>query len=133
MRILIAIISAILLVSSNAGCSSIDKVRRENQLEASNRAYLTALRWGDFLTAIEFFSPELRASDDWSRNFQDLRVSRYEIQRPMLIAADGSATQTVMIEYVFQYNQVVHRVRDDQVWKWDEKERRWWLTTGFPF
>ncbi len=101
-------------------------------LEAATNAYQSALRWGDFESARGLLSPELRGDEELPQHLQDLRLTRYEVVQPPLIRADDRATQTVNIEYLFEYNQILRRLTDRQVWRWDEQEKVWWLQSGLP-
>jgi hypothetical protein len=65
-------------------------------------------------------------------SFKNLRVIGYEVVQPPMMQADGSATQTVIIEYLFEDTQVVRRVTDRQLWRWDEQVGTWWLDSGLP-
>lgn len=114
------------------GCASLEKDRRAMGLEAATNAYQSAIRWGDFDTAMGLLAPELRRDAELPQGLEDLRVTRYEVVQPPLIRADDSATQTVSIEYLFEYNQILRRLTDRQVWRWDEQEKAWWLESGLP-
>lgn len=100
-------------------------------LESTTRAYLATLRWGDFEGLLAFLPPEARAQQDLTA-FHDLRVTRYEVVRPPVILAETQATQTVAIEYLYEFNQIVRRTTDRQSWRWDEAAQAWWLESGLP-
>jgi hypothetical protein len=114
------------------GCASLEKDRRAMGLQAATNAYQSALRWGDFDTALGLLSPELQRDEELPQDLKDLRITRYEVVQPPLIRAGDSATQTVSIEYLFEYNQILRRLTDRQVWRWDEQEKAWWLQSGLP-
>lgn len=101
-------------------------------LEAATRAYHSAIRWGDFEGAYGLLAPELRTEAELPAVLADLRVTRYEVLQPPVIRPDDSATQTVSIEYLFEYNQVVRSLTDRQVWRWDDDAKTWWLHSGLP-
>nr|WP_296751296.1 hypothetical protein [Thioalkalivibrio sp.] len=109
-----------------------EKDRRAMGLEAATNAYQSALRWGDFDAAMGLLSPELRRDEELPQDLTDLRITRYEVVQPPVIRTDDSATQTVHIEYLFEYNQIVRRLTDRQVWRWDELDKAWWLQSGLP-
>jgi hypothetical protein len=127
-----AAVAGLLVVLMSTGCASLEKDRRATGLEAATNAYQSALRWGDFDAAMGFLAPELRSDEALPQGFTDLRITRYEVVQPPVIRADDSATQTVNIEYLFEYNQILRRLTDRQVWRWDEQEKAWWLQSGLP-
>jgi hypothetical protein len=45
---------------------------------------------------------------------------------------DGSMEQIVEIRLINRNTQAERIVTDVQIWRWDEKAKRWWLTTGLP-
>ncbi len=45
---------------------------------------------------------------------------------------DGRLAQTVEIRFVNRHTQAEHSIIDRQIWRWDAKAERWWLTTGLP-
>ncbi|MCA1790779.1 MAG: hypothetical protein LC667_13245 [Thioalkalivibrio sp.] len=114
------------------GCASLEKDRRAMGLEAATNAYQSALRWGDFDAAMGLLAPELRGAEALPQVLTDLRITRYEVVQPPVIRADDGATQTVNIEYLFEYDQILRRLTDRQVWRWDEQDKAWWLQSGLP-
>lgn len=125
-------IAGLFIVLVLTGCASLEKDRHAMGLEAATNAYQSALRWGDFDTAMGLLAPELRKDEELPQDLTDLRITRYEVMQPPVIQADDSATQTVNIEYLFEYNQILRRVTDRQVWRWDEQDKAWWLQSGLP-
>jgi hypothetical protein len=64
--------------------------------------------------------------------FTDLRVTGYDVVQRPTIQGDDSATQIVVIDYLFEDDQIVRRLTDRQVWRWDDPMGAWWLHTGLP-
>jgi hypothetical protein len=128
-RTAVAISLAVLLL---VGCAAVEKDRRALSLDSTTRAYLAALRWSDFEGAFGFLPPEIRLQQELPPGFNDLRITRYEILKPPVITTDTQATQTVAIEYLYEYNQVVRRITDRQSWRWDDQAQAWWLESGLP-
>jgi hypothetical protein len=128
-RTAVAISLAVLLL---VGCAAVEKDRRALSLDSTTRAYLAALRWSDFEGAFGFLPPETRLQQELPAGFNDLRITRYEILKPPVITTDTQATQTVAIEYLYEYNQVVRRITDRQSWRWDDQAQAWWLESGLP-
>ncbi len=116
-----------------AGCAA---NQRQDSLQETLNAYHTALRWGNFQRALDFVSPDYRnahplSSLDLAR-YQQVRVVGYtEGGAPTPVGPD-EVRQTVKIDLVNRNTQRERFILDRQVWKWDAKARRWWLTTGLP-
>jgi hypothetical protein len=128
-----AAVAALLVVAFLvAGCAAVERDRRVMTLDSTTRAYQHAMRWGDFESALGFLPPEKRQEQEWPAVFDDLRITRYDIQGPMVMLTDTQATQTIAVEYLYEYNQVVRKVTDRQSWRWDDQAQAWWLESGFP-
>ena len=126
-----AVVAASLIALLLAGCAAVEKDRRATSLDSATRAYLAALRWGDVEGLVAFLPPEVRAQQDLAA-FKDLRVTRYEVLRPLAMLTETEATQTVAIEYLYEFNQIVRRTTDRQSWRWDDEAKAWWIESGLP-
>lgn len=126
-----AAVVAALIALLIAGCTAIDRDRRTVSLDSTVRAYLAALRWGDFEGMLAFLPPDTRP-EQVPAMFSDLRVTRFEVVRPVVMLTDTQASQTVAIEYLYEYNQIVRRIIDRQSWRWDDEAQAWWLESGLP-
>lgn len=113
------------------GCAAVEKDKRVLGLDATTRAYLAALRWSDFEGAVAFLPPETRPQE-LPGMFTDLRITRYEVLRPPVMLSETRATQTVGIEYLYEYRQIVEKITDRQSWRWDDEAQTWWLESGLP-
>jgi len=58
------------------------------------------------------------------------RGRRFALLEPVVIRPEDCATHTVAIEYLFE--QMMRRLPDRQVWRWDEEAKTWWLHRGLP-
>lgn len=114
------------------GCSAIEKDRRAVGLQAATHGYESAVRWGYLENAFGFLHPDLREGQTLPVNMGGLRVTSYDVIQPPVIQPDGSATQIVIIDYLFEDTQVVKRLTDRQIWRWDETGGGWWLHSGLP-
>ena len=123
-----------------AACS-MDKIKsKESILEDTLQTYAATIRWGDMTKALVFVDPKYREAHPLS----ELDLQRYrQVQAAMLLATaldDKPATpisatevsQVVEIGLVNVHSQAARSIVDRQVWRYDEKEKRWWLTTGLP-
>ena len=118
-----------------AACAADQMRTRENLLDDTLRTYGATIRWGDVLRAQDFLDPKLRAEHpptalELSR-FQQIRVTAYNEQSPVPVSST-EVRQTVEIGLVNVNTQEARSVIDRQVWKYDEKTKRWWLVSGLP-
>jgi hypothetical protein len=128
---LIAMTSIVLL----SGCA-MDKMRtKETVLEETLRTYGATIRWGDMTQALVFIDPKYRAAHPLSEldlaRYKQVQVTAYNDQ-PAAPISETEVHQTVEIGLVNINTQAARSIVDRQVWKYDEAEKRWWLTTGLP-
>ena len=123
---------ALLLAVLATGCAMVENDRRALALQASTNGYQAALRWGYYDNAIGYLEPDQPGLDPLGESLNAVRVTGYDVVQPPLIRGDGTATQIVVIDYLFQDTQVVKRLTDRQRWRWDETAGRWWLVSGLP-
>lgn len=123
-----AIVAAFLLT----GCGTVEKDKRAIGLQAATHGYQSALRWGYYETAYGFVHPDLRKDKPLNDLFNGLRLTGYDVVQPPTLQDKDSATQIVTIEYLHEDRQVVKRLSDRQLWRWDEKLDYWWLQSGLP-
>jgi len=118
-----------------SGCA-MDKMRtKETVLEETLLTYAATIRWGDMTQAQVYVDPKYRAAHPLSEldlaRYKQVQVTAYNDQ-PAAPVSDTEVHQTVEIGLVNINTQTARSVIDRQVWKYDEAEKRWWLTTGLP-
>lgn len=121
------------LALSLGGCATTGKPQKI--LQQNLMDYASTIRWGGFDGALAFIDPDyLKAHPvtalDMER-YHQIRVSYYHDQ-PAVMAGEREAHQIVEIGIVNEHSQAERAVVDRQIWRWDEKAKRWWLTTGLP-
>lgn len=118
-----------------AACA-MDKVKtKETILDETLRTYAATIRWGDVAQAEVFIDSEYRAKHPLTeldvQRFKQVQVTTYNDQ-PATPVSDTEVQQVVEIGLVNVNTQTARSIVDRQVWKYDEKQKRWWLTTGLP-
>jgi hypothetical protein len=126
------LLCAIFAACLASGCGTVEKDKRAIGLQAATHGYQSALRWGYYETAYGFVHPDLRKDKPLNDLFIGLRLTGYDVVQPPTLQDKDSATQIVTIEYLHEDRQVVKRLSDRQLWRWDEKLDSWWLQSGLP-
>lgn len=119
------------MVLSLSSCQTISERSRANELQDTLSAYESTIRWGALVKAQDFRDPEKPV---WQPSPMPdrLRVTHYEvIQGPSMLEED-KAVQTALIQYVFENEQVVREVMDQQIWRYNEELERWLLDSDPP-
>ena len=130
-RLLIALILLVTLLG--AGCAS---DQRSQSLTSTLNAYGSALRWGDFQSALQFVDPEMRAAHpptalDMAR-YQQVRVTGYDDGPGPVPSGENEVRQIVQIGLANVNTQTERTVVDRQSWRYDPQHKHWWLTSGLP-
>lgn len=118
-----------------AGCAT-ERIRsKQTILEETLRAYAATIRWGDIEQAQAFLEPKLREAHPPSAlelaRYRQVRVSAYD-EQPAIATDENEVRQVVEIGLVNVNTQSARSIVDRQVWRYDDKDKRWWLVSGLP-
>ena len=126
---ILALVSLLLL----AGCAT---QKRSDTLDTTLRAYASAVRWGDFQSAVVFLDPKTRADKmptalDLAR-YKLVQVSGYDAGNGPVPDGANQVRQIVHINLINVSTQSERSIIDRQTWRYDETTKHWWLTSGLP-
>jgi len=115
---------------------AMDKMRnKETILEETLRTYAATIRWGDMTQAQGFVDPKYREAHPLSAvdlaRYQQVKVTSYNDQ-PAAPITETEVRQVVEIGLVNVNTQSARSIVDNQVWRYDDAKKCWWLTTGLP-
>lgn len=114
-----------------AGCAGVAQQNRLNQFEQIEKAYGVAIRWSDFERAVEVAGLEGDQAQ-LSPRLRQVKVISYETLMADASSDLNQVQRTAEIEYSFVDSIRVHRIRDRQIWRYDEPRQRWVLSSGLP-
>lgn len=133
-----AALIAVLSTGFAAACADMSMQHiqtKETILEDTLKNYAATIRWGDMLQAQAFVDPAYRQAHPLSdldmQRYRQVQVTAYNDQ-PAAPLNENEVAQTVEIGLVNVNTQGARSIVDHQVWKYDEKQKHWWLMTGLP-
>lgn len=133
-----AVVIAVLSTALLAACANMSMQHiqsKETILEDTLKNYAATIRWGDMLQAQAFVDPAYRQAHPLSdldmQRYRQVQVTAYNDQ-PAAPLNENEIAQTVEIGLVNVNTQAARSVIDHQVWRYDEKQKHWWLMTGLP-
>jgi hypothetical protein len=133
-----AALIAVLSTAFMAACADMSMQHiqsKETILEDTLKNYAATIRWGDMLQAQAFVDPAYRQAHPMSdldmQRYRQVQVTAYNDQ-PAAPLNDLEVAQTVEIGLVNINTQGARSIIDRQVWRYDEKQKHWWLMTGLP-
>jgi hypothetical protein len=133
-----AALIAVLSTGLAAACADMSMQHmqsKETILEDTLKNYAATIRWGDMLQAQAFVDPAYRQAHPLSdldmQRYRQVQVTAYNDQ-PAAPLNENEVAQTVEIGLVNINTQAARSVIDRQVWRYDEKQKHWWLMTGLP-
>ena len=124
---------ALVLVFLIFGCAGIQTGKKMTLFDDTGRAYLRAIRWGDYETAYAFRN--IQGTDNKMPDFQDLRqirVTAYNVKQTILSEDKSTILRIVDFQYYRITNVTVKNLIDNQKWEYDEEANRWYLTSELP-
>ncbi|MBN8922982.1 MAG: hypothetical protein BGP10_03080 [Rhodanobacter sp. 68-29] len=109
---------------------------RNDSLVATLNAYGSAVRWNGLESGLQFVDPEvLKAhppTDFDLARYRQVRVSDYDDGSGPVALGSEKVQQTVRISFVNIHTQAERSIVAQQVWRYDEKAKHWWLESGLP-
>lgn len=129
---LAAVLAPMLLL---AGCANDPTRGKERALRDTLRSYASTLRWGDIAQAQIFLDPAYLEQHPLSETdlarYRQVQVSQYS-EHPAVPIGDTEVHQTVEIGLINVHTQNMRTIVDRQVWRYDARQKRWWLMSGLP-
>ncbi len=126
MRLLLPLLLLLLVACSSKGPDL-------KELEKLMDNYAIAVRWGDLDAAWEFVDPDTRKNKPLTgfdrERLQQFQVTGYEVKRTGMLDNDRMR-QMVEIRLVNRHTQIERTVVDDQIWRWEDSIKQWWLVSG---
>lgn len=134
-KILLLLLAAGFLLITALPAEAVSKRAQAKLLETAQFKYASAIRWSEFEMAWGHVEPSYRTdnplTDLEKERFKQIQITGYD-KKSTDFLPDGSMEQSVEIRLINRNTQTERVVIDIQVWRWDEKAKRWWLTTGLP-
>jgi len=116
------------------GCAMMPQTEQFLLDETLNH-YAGVIRWGNFEEAASFVDPETLKAHPLTQldidRYHQVRVTTYNEGAAHMVA-EHEVHQSVEIGVVNVNTQAARSVIDNQVWRYDAKEKRWWLVSGLP-
>ena len=125
---------ALFICFSFTGCKTLHKDKKSlESFDERIKLYGRLLRWEEYEGAVNM----LRHKDESPVNvnlddYDDLRVTDYEIKKVALDAEFKSAVVEAEITYYFETVNTIQKIRDRQTWWFYEESEIWFLDSGLP-
>ena len=133
-KLIILILSSILLSSLMLqGCASTQKNKTLNSFDETTRLYGRLLRWREYEGAVNMIRHQDESTVEINLDdFENLRVTDYEIKKVAMGEDLKTAVVQVEISYYFETTNAVNTIRDTQNWWYSEEAEKWFLDDEFP-
>lgn len=135
-NVLQTVFNAVLLcgVLGLAGCASSSPAA--NALDASQYAWSGAIRWNDFGGAANLVDPKVREQHPLTelerKRYDQVQITAYRDVGARRDIEAGTATRSIEIGVVNKHTMEQREVKYQEVWRWDEPAKTWWITSGLP-
>lgn len=118
-----------------SGCTGITSQSQNRALELTLIAYANAIRWGDINQAIPFIDAETLKKHPLTpldlERYKQVHIATYT-EQPVVPVGPNEVRQVVRISLVNVNTQVERSIVDNQLWRYDEKDKHWRLVSGLP-
>lgn len=126
---------AICVLCGLGGCAAVQSTKRMNKLQDQTNAYRILLRWGQYEDATHYivFRPGTGTPERINLEaMRSLRLASYNVIEQIVAPDETEATLKVVMTYYHQESNVLHTLRDTQLWWYSDEHERWFLGTDFP-
>lgn len=118
-----------------AGCAAMTSQSESRSLDLTLNAYANVIRWGDISQAIPFIDPETLKKHPLTpldiERYKQVHFATYT-EQPVVPVGAHEVRQVVKIGLINVNTQVERSIVDNQLWRYDEKDKRWRLISGLP-
>lgn len=126
-------VKCVVFVMLILGCASMKTGEKMSQFDETSRAYLRAIRWGEFEAAHAF--KKLTAKDEQLPNFEDystVKVTNYKVKQTIISEDKSRIIQIVDFQYYRMKDVTVKNFIDSQKWEYDKEQEKWFLQSDLP-
>jgi hypothetical protein len=131
----VLMLSLLLLFTSSDVSAANNKRNQAKQRDIYLMKYASAVRWTEFEMAWGYLDPEYRLNNPLTdlekERFKQIQVTGYEV-KTMDTLPNGNIEQVVEIRLINRNTQAERSILDTQIWRYDDKAKRWWLISGLP-
>jgi hypothetical protein len=115
------------------GCASMETGEMMSQFDETSRAYLRAIRWGEYEAAYAF--KKLTARDEELPDFENYRtvkVTNFKVKQTIISEDKSKIIQIVNFQYYRMKDVTVKNLIDRQKWEYDPQQEKWFLQSHLP-
>ncbi|MGD8962714.1 MAG: hypothetical protein PVF29_04300 [Desulfobacterales bacterium] len=126
-------VKGMVLVLLILGCASMKTGEKMSQFDETSRAYLRAIRWGEYEAAFSF--KKLTARDEELPDFENYRtvkVTNYKVKQTIISKDRSKIIQIVDFQYYRMKDVIVKNLIDRQKWEYDPEQEKWFLQSNLP-
>jgi tryptophan synthase beta subunit len=126
-------VKGVVFVMLILGCASMKTGEKMSQFDETSRAYIRAIRWGDYEGAYAF--KKLTDREGVLPDFEDYRavkVTNYKVKQTIISEDQTKIIQIVDFQYYRLTDVTVKTLIDRQKWEYDEEQGRWLLQSNLP-
>lgn len=115
------------------GCASMADSKKMSQLEARQKQFAKAIRWG----AYDLAASMIRIREDEQpeidlAGYESIRVTAYEEFGGGMNAEQNEGINVVLFHFYHRESGSVHKIRHTQLWWYDDETHAWYLDGGLP-
>lgn len=115
------------------GCASLMDSKKYELLDAREKQFAKAIRWGAYDMAASFIRPrEGEPELDDLADYESIRVTSYEEFGGSMNSEKTESIHVVVFHFYHRESGSVHKVRHTQLWWYDEESKGWYLDGGLP-
>ncbi|MBW2431973.1 MAG: hypothetical protein JRF36_00120 [Deltaproteobacteria bacterium] len=126
-------VKGVICVMMVLGCASMQTGEKMSQFDETSRAYLRAIRWGEYEAAFAFKKLTARNEElpDFE-NYRTVKVTDYKVKQTIIAEDQSRIIQIVDFQYYRMKDVTVKNLIDRQKWEYDKEQEKWFLQSDLP-
>jgi hypothetical protein len=128
---ILTIVASLTLLAT--GCADLVHKDQTKKLDQAVRAYIHAVRWGDYGAAASFIRPREGTvpPPDLSK-LDGIKVTHYDYSIDSRAKGDPEALMTAAFEYYHVDYRSVKKAYQQVMWWWDPQSENWFMDGALP-
>lgn len=114
------------------GCTTINRSIRLAKFDDISKTYEHLILDSDFAATQGFNSPEINRLDTDLAAYDGIEVVEYKVLNGHVTSDNNDVYQTAEMKYYRTDTLVVHTIKFEQLWRYNDEKKTWLLQTALP-
>ena len=115
-----------------SGCATMNRSIRLAKFDDISKTFEHLILDSDFTALQRFSSPEKNGPDTNQTTYDGIKVVEYKVIKGHVTNGNNDIHQTAEMKYYRTDTLVVHTIKFEQLWRYDDVKKTWLLHSALP-